>query len=106
MLLFVMKETGQLLKFVIGGDIMKKFTYQITDAQGIHARPAGLLTQEAKRFSSSVKICKGNIEADAKRIFSVMGLAAKQGETVSVTAEGGDEEQAAAALEAFFKKNL
>lgn len=85
---------------------MKKFTYQITDAQGIHARPAGLLTQEAKRFLSSVKICKGSIEADAKRIFSVMGLAAKQGETVSVIAEGGDEEQAAAALEAFFKKNL
>nr|WP_319489061.1 HPr family phosphocarrier protein [uncultured Caproiciproducens sp.] len=85
---------------------MKKFTYQITDAQGIHARPAGLLTQEAKQFSSSVKICKGSVESDAKRIFSIMGLAAKPGETVSVIVEGEDEGKAAAALEAFFKKNL
>lgn len=94
------------MKFVIGRDIMKKFTYQITDTQGIHARPAGLLTQEAKQFSSSVKICKGSAEADAKRIFSVMGLAAKPGEIVSVIVEGEDEGKATAALEAFFKKNL
>ena len=76
---------------------MKEFQYVITDAEGIHARPAGLLAKEAKKYSS---VC------DAKKIFSVMGLAAKKGETVTVCVEGADEDTAAPALEAFFKENL
>ena len=41
-----------------------------------------------------------------KRIFSVMALGAKQGETVTVRIEGEDEEQAAVALEEALKNNL
>ena len=85
---------------------MKGFTYTITDAEGIHARPAGLLVKEANQFSSSVKISKGGNPVDAKRIFAVMGLGAKQGETVTITVDGADEEEAAAKLEEFLKKNL
>ena len=33
---------------------MKTFTYAITDAAGIHARPAGLLVKEAKKFESKI----------------------------------------------------
>lgn len=85
---------------------MKKFTYMITDMQGIHARPAGLLVKQAGEFKSDIKIGKGDKIADAKRIFGVMGLGAKQGEEVFIIAEGEDEDKAAESLEMFFKENL
>lgn len=85
---------------------MKEFKYTITDSQGIHARPAGLLVKEAAKFASHIKIEKAGKAADAKRIFGVMGLAAKQGEEVVIRVEGADEAEAAAVMETFFKENL
>ena len=80
---------------------MKEFKYVVTDAEGIHARPAGLLVKKAGEFTSSVTIAKGDKSADAKRIFGV-----KTGEEVTITADGADEDAAIAELEAFFKENL
>ncbi|MGN0566287.1 MAG: HPr family phosphocarrier protein [Candidatus Limousia pullorum] len=85
---------------------MKSFSYVITDAEGIHARPAGLLVRQAAKYQSAIKIEKGGKSGDAKRIFAVMGLAAKQGETVTISADGADEDTAIAELEAFMKENL
>lgn len=85
---------------------MKEFTYTITDPNGLHARPAGLLVKEAAKYTSSVTInCNGK-SGDAKKIFSVMGLAAKGGDTINITVDGSDEDTAAAELEEFFKSNL
>ncbi len=85
---------------------MKEFTYTITDPQGIHARPAGLLVKEAKKFESAISIFKGARKGDLKKIFTVMALGAKQGETVTVQVEGADEDAAAAAVETFLKENF
>lgn len=85
---------------------MKEFTYTITDEQGIHARPAGLLVKEASKFVSTITIENADKKGDAKRIFAVMALAVKKGNTITVKAEGSDEEEAAAALEIFFRENL
>ena len=38
---------------------MKQFTHTINDPLGIHARPAGLLAKEARKFSSLSTITKG-----------------------------------------------
>ena len=85
---------------------MKEFKYTITDAQGIHARPAGLLVKEAAGFASSIKMEKDGKEVDAKRILGVMGLGAKKGSVITLRAEGDDEAQAIEALSAFLKANL
>lgn len=85
---------------------MKQISYVITDPEGIHARPAGLLVKEANQFDSAITIKKNDKEADAKRIFAVMGLAAKKDETIHVTAEGPDEENAISAMEKFLANNL
>ena len=85
---------------------MKEFKYVITDELGIHARPAGLLVKEAAKFQSDIKIKKGEKEADAKRIFGIMGLAAKKGDEIVLTADGADEVDAIAAIEEFLKANL
>lgn len=85
---------------------MKQFQYVITDALGIHARPAGLLVKEAAKFQADIKIKKDEKEADAKRIFGIMGLAAKKGDEIVLTADGADEADAITAIEEFLKANL
>ncbi len=85
---------------------MKNFAYVIKDETGIHARPAGMLVKCAQNFKSDIKIEKDGKSADAKKLFSIMGLAVKCGNEIKVTCEGADEEQAAASLEKFFADNL
>ncbi len=85
---------------------MKSFTYVIKDKEGIHARPAGIVVAEAKKYSSNVAILNKGKKADLKRIFGVMGLCVKSGETVEIQVEGADEEAAAASLEKVFSENL
>ena len=85
---------------------MKEFEFVVTDPQGIHARPAGLLVKEAKKFESNISVFKGARKGDLKKIFTIMALGVKQGETNKVQLEGADEEQAASAVEAFLKENF
>ena len=85
---------------------MKEFKYVITDPEGIHARPAGILVKQAAGYQSAVTIAKGEKSADAKRIFGVMRLGVKTGEEITITVEGADEDTAAEELETFFKENL
>ena len=86
---------------------MKQFTYTITDPVGIHARPAGLLVKAVKALDSTVTIVKADGKsAAATKLMALMGLGIKQGETVTVTIEGGGEDANAQALEQFFQDNL
>jgi phosphocarrier protein len=85
---------------------MKSFTYVIKDKEGIHARPAGVVVAEDKKYASAVSIENKGKKADLKRIFGVMSLCVKSGEEVKITCEGADEEAASAALETVFKENL
>lgn len=85
---------------------MKEFTYKICDELGIHARPAGVLVKKAGEFSSEIIMYKGEKSADMKRLFALMSLAVKQGDTVRVTVSGDDEDRACAEIESFLKNNL
>lgn len=86
---------------------MKKFDYTIQDPVGIHARPAGLLVKEAKAFADTVvTITKNGTTVKATQLMKLMGLGVKQGDVVTVQAEGANEEAAIAALSDFFNKNL
>ncbi|WP_370856990.1 HPr family phosphocarrier protein [Megasphaera sp.] len=85
---------------------MKEFEFVVTDPQGIHARPAGLLVKEAKKFESNISVFKGARKGNLKKIFTVMALGVKQGETIKVQVEGADEEQAASTVEALLKENF
>lgn len=85
---------------------MKRFEYTITDPLGIHARPAGAIAAEAKKFAAEITIAKGEKTADARRLFALMGLSAKAGDTLTVTCIGEDEDAAAEALRALLEANL
>ncbi len=85
---------------------MKTFTYTIKDELGIHARPAGLLVKAAGAFQSDITIATEAKKANAKRMMAVMGLGVKCGTTVTVSAEGADEDAAIAGMEKFLTENL
>ena len=85
---------------------MKSFEYTITDPVGIHARPAGVLVQEIKKYASTVTVKKGEKAVNALKLMALMGMGIKQGDTITVEVEGADEATAAAEIEAFFKANL
>ena len=85
---------------------MKEIKYTITDPLGIHARPAGLIVKLAAGFKSAITLDNGAKKADAKRIMAVMSMGVKQGNEITVTVDGEDEDAAAAAIETFLKENL
>lgn len=85
---------------------MQKYSYTIKDEQGIHARPAGELVKLAKAFNSEIKISKGLNTVDAKKIFGIMGLGVKKGDTVEFSFDGDDEEKAYEDIARFLETNL
>ncbi len=72
--------------------------------EGLEARPIALLVQTANQFSSKIYLEIGEKRVNAKSIMGVMSLALLNGDNVVLDAEGEDEAEAVAALEAFLKK--
>lgn len=85
---------------------MRNFKYFITDEVGIHARPAGMLVKEVKKYKSKVMISKEGKSAEATKLMAVMGLGIKCGQSITVEISGEDEEEACEALQKFFEENL
>lgn len=85
---------------------MKNFSYTITDPNGIHARPAGLFAQKMQEFKSSITVNRDEQNADGKKLIALMKLRPKCGQTITIKAEGEDEEAAIASARSFFTANL
>ena len=71
-------------------------TVSIVHQQGLHARPAAIFVQIAKRFASRITVKKGRKIVDGKSIMGLLTLAANQGARIAIAADGAD---AAEALE-------
>ena len=86
---------------------MKQFDNTINDPIGIQARPAGMLVKEAKTFADTViTVTKNGTTVKAAQLMKLMSLGVKQGDVVTVAADGANEDAAIAALKAFFEANL
>lgn len=68
---------------------------------GMEARPIALLVQIANQYSSQVYFDLEEKHVNAKSIMGMMSLALINGTTVTINAEGSDEEDAIAAMEKF-----
>jgi phosphotransferase system HPr (HPr) family protein len=73
---------------------------------GLHARPASLFVQTAKRFQSTLTVRHGARSANAKSILAVLTLGAGRGAEIAVLAEGEDADAALAALQALVESNF
>ncbi|HIV17291.1 MAG TPA: HPr family phosphocarrier protein [Candidatus Alectryocaccobium stercorigallinarum] len=85
---------------------MAKFSYTIKDELGIHARPAGELVKEAKKYESKITITKEGRTVEATKLMAVMSLGVKCGQTIDVEVTGADEEAAAEAVKSFLEEHL
>jgi phosphocarrier protein len=74
---------------------MAEKTVTVGSTVGLHARPASLFVQAAARQPVRVKIAKpGGDPVDARSILLVLGLDARGGEEIVLSAEGEGAEQA------------
>jgi phosphocarrier protein len=81
-------------------------TIVIKNRAGIHARPAAMLVQETKNFSSNIYFEKGNDRINAKSIMGIITLGAAYGTEIKIIAEGEDEQTAVAALVRLFESKF
>ena len=85
---------------------MQEFNYTIKDEIGIHARPAGNLVKIAKEAESEITMeCNGK-KADVKKIFSILSLSVKCGDSVKITVQGADEAETAKKIKEYLSENL
>jgi len=85
---------------------MKEIKYVLKNPLGIHARPAGQMVKIATGCKCDITISTSVRTANAKRIIGIMALGPKQGDEITFTFSGEDEEEAAAAIKEFLVKNL
>lgn len=81
---------------------MKEKSITVPWKEGLHARPAARLVQQAKAFKAKIELkYQGNV-ANARSIISILLLCATLGSTLNIEISGEDEEQAMEAIEAAF----
>lgn len=79
---------------------------KITNSIGLHARPATFFVQKANCFRSVIKVEKDDRIVSAKSLLGILSLGIAKGMTVTLRAEGPDEEAAVDALEALINGGL
>ena len=76
--------------------IVKDITVQ--NQVGLHARPATFFIQKANEFRSSIWVEKEERRANAKSLLGVLSLGIVKGTSVTLIADGADEEAAISTL--------
>ncbi len=70
----------------------------ITNTIGLHARPATFFIQKANSFKSSIWVEKEDRKVNAKSLLGVLSLGIAQGMTITLLADGSDEDEAVQGL--------
>jgi phosphocarrier protein HPr len=70
----------------------------VVNQLGMHARAAAKFVHLAGRFESRVRVARERREMDGKSIMGILLLAAARGSTITISADGADEQQAVQAL--------
>jgi len=73
-------------------------TFTITAKDGLHARPATILVQEASKFQSEANIEYQEKSVNLKSIMGIMSLGIPNGADIKIVVSGSDENEAMAAI--------
>ena len=80
---------------------------QLTNKNGLHARPAHLFVQTANRFESELAVGRNGVEkVNGKSIMGIMMLAAECGVTLEMVSAGPDAEDQLAAIRALIESGF
>src|SRR5439155_4474381 len=80
------------------GGGMTSRSVTVVNQLGMHARAAAKFVHLAAKFQSQIRVARDAREMDGKSIMGLLLLAAARGTTIRISAEGGDEADAVAAL--------
>jgi phosphocarrier protein HPr len=84
------------------GEVQEKII-RVGNSLGLHARPAGKISQEAQRYAASITVHSCDMVADAKSILDLLTLAAPQGTELTLRAQGPDADDAISSLSKLFE---
>ena len=84
------------------GEVQEKII-RVGNSLGLHARPAGKISQEAQRYAAAITVHSNGIGADAKSILDLLTLAAPQGTELVLRAQGPDAAEAITGLARLFE---
>lgn len=73
-------------------------TVTLTHEKGLHARPASVFVQTASSYDASIEILNDGESANAKSSVAILSLNADEGDEITISADGDDEEEAVEAL--------
>ena len=85
---------------------MKNCAVRIVNPLGLHARAAAKFVHVASRFSANIRVTRGTREMDGKSIMGLLLLAAAQGSSITISADGTDELDAISALCALVERGF
>ncbi|MCD8121624.1 MAG: HPr family phosphocarrier protein [Clostridiales bacterium] len=80
---------------------MLKKTITIGLASGLEARPIAMLVQIASQYDSHIYIEREDARVNAKSIMGMMSLSMREGENITVSADGVDENDALVGIEKY-----
>jgi len=78
----------------------------IQNPLGLHARAAAKFVHTAGRFAAHIRVARAGREMDGKSIMGLLLLGAAKGSTITITADGADEEDAIAVLSALVQRGF
>jgi len=79
---------------------------EIVNQLGLHARPAAAFVTLAAKFVSEILVIKDDMPVNGKSILGMMTLAAEQGSSLTIRAEGHDAEDAVSALTSLVERGF
>ncbi len=82
--------------------VSKEITVKI--ASGLESRPVAMFVQVASQFKSSIYVALQEKKVNAKSIMGMMSLGVIEGESLTLIAEGEDEEKAIVKLENYLSE--
>ena len=85
---------------------MIKKTIIISNAHGLHARPASIFVRTTTQYKSEIKLSKDGMVVNGKSIMGVMMLAAERGSKIEIEINGEDEKKMIIAIEEMMNKNF
>lgn len=78
----------------------------ITNAVGLHARPASLFVQTAGKYRAKIDVIVDDARFNAKSIMGIMSGGITQGTSITIEVEGEDEQDALDALTALVESKF
>ena len=73
---------------------MKEIKYVVSNPLGVHARPCALLAQCCVNYKSEILVHSNENSAEGRNVLALLALQIKYGDTMRITIEGIDEEEA------------